>query len=235
MSVTRTLRWTTGVILFLPALALLVPAARAAAQGAVRGQVSIKERPGEMTEDLADAVIYLEPATRAKVRMTPRDTAMVLRSRNFTPRVRAVTPGSRIDFPNQDKFSHNVFSKAPGGAFDTDVFGRGRTKSNVFREPGVYPLYCNIHPRMTGFVLVLTTPYYTQAGEDGRFQLGGVPAGKYVLHVWHDRAPEVTRDVAVAPAGLEVSNVELDARGYKYVQHKNKFGQDYTNAAGDRY
>jgi hypothetical protein len=29
--------------------------------------------------------------------------------------------------------------------------------------------------------------------------------------------------------------VQLDARGYKYVQHKNKFGKDYTSSTGDRY
>jgi hypothetical protein len=55
------------------------------------------------------------------------------------------------------------------------------------------------------------------------------------MHVWHDRANEVVQNVIVPAAGLAGLKVELDARGYRYVQHKNKFGQDYTSNSGDRY
>ena len=89
---------------------------------------------------------------------------------------------------------------------------------------------------MTGYVVVLRTPFYAQAGEDGRFSIGGVPAGNYVLHVWHDRAVELPpKPLVVATSGVALGNVQLDARGYRFVQHKNKFGQEYTNATGDRY
>ena len=205
---------------------------------AVTGQVAILERPGEVTEDLGNVVVYLEPAS-ASARVRPplvphTNTVIALQSRQFSPRVRVVTEGSKVEFPNQDPFSHNVFSKMNGG-FDTGVYGRGKTKDQVFREPGVYPLYCNVHPRMTAFVITLKTPYFTQAGADGRFVLEQVPAGRYTMHVWHDRATEVARDLSVPAAGVSNVRVELDARAYKYVQHKNKFGKDYTSATGDRY
>jgi plastocyanin len=201
---------------------------------AVSGQVSIVERPGETTEDLGDVVVFLDNAAMARTRVVATNTAMELRGRQFAPRVRVVTQGSRVTFQNSDPFSHNVFSKAAGG-FDTGVYGRGKAKDNVFAEAGVYPLYCNIHPRMTAFVIALNTPYYAQAEEDGRFVLPNVPAGQYVLHVWHDRAAAMDQPVTVTAAGLANLRVQLDARGYHYVQHKNKFGQDYTTASGDRY
>ena len=59
--------------------------------------------------------------------------------------------------------------------------------------------------------------------------------GRYVLHVWHHRTSESTKALTVAWSGAAVGRMELDARGYRYVQHKNKFGTEYTNAAGDRY
>jgi plastocyanin len=221
------------------ALVSTIPPATAAAQS-VSGQVVVLERPGEVTEDLQNVVVFLErigggvtpqgdaaPATATK-------TVMALQSRQFSPRVRVITQGSTIEFPNQDPFSHNVFSKTNGG-FDTGSYGRGWTRDQTFREAGVYSLYCNVHPRMTAFVITLNTPLYTQAGQDGRFRIDSVPPGRYRLHVWHDRAPETVQDVVVPAAGVRSLRLEVDARGYRYVQHKNKFGQVYTSATGDRY
>ncbi len=203
-------------------------------QGVVAGQVSIQERPGEISEDLANTVVFLEPVTTPKTKSpSPTNTTIALEKRQFSPRVRVVVEGSKIDFPNQDPWNHNVFSKTNGG-FDTGVFGRGKTRDQKFEQAGVYSLYCNVHPRMTAFVIALKTPYFTQAGADGRYKLENIPAGQYKLNVWHDRTSLVTKDITVAASGLANLRTELDARGYKFVQHKNKFGQVYTST-GERY
>ena len=65
-----------------------------------------------------------------------------------------MTQGSTVRCRNEDPFNHNVFSKTNGG-FDTGVYGRGKTRENVFGESGVYSLYCNVHPRMTAFVVTV--------------------------------------------------------------------------------
>ena len=245
-------RWIPRICLVLLVAGTWVVTTRAQAEGrgnaragdgvghtvVVSGQVSIQERPGEPTEDLGNVVVYLEPATASIPRpsgvTSPTNTVMTLQSRQFSPRVRVVVAGSTIEFPNNDPFSHNVFSKQNGG-FDTGVYGRGKSRDQTFEEPGVYPLYCNVHPRMTAFVITLKTALYTQAGADGRFVLPDVPPGRYRMTAWHDRATTQTRDIAVPAGGLTNVRVELDARGYKYVQHKNKLGKDYTSRSGDRY
>lgn len=220
------------------AAALWVPIGiRAQTYGTVAGQITIRERPGETTDDLGNAVVFLEPIASASAPIRPesRTTVIALRRRQFEPRVRVVSVGTTVSFLNQDPFSHNVFSKLHGG-FDTGVYGRNTHRDNVFTEAGVYPLYCNIHPRMTAFVIALATPYYTQAGDDGRFTIERVPAGRYRLHVWHDRVPlPMDSLVVVQSAALANIRVLLDATSYRYVQHKNKFGRDYTSASGDRY
>ena len=202
----------------------------------VTGQVTIQERPGETTEDIADVVVFLEPVgvPAAKIKMSTTKSSVALQSRQFSPRVRVISEGSKVEFPNQDPFNHNVFSKMNGG-FDTGVYGRGKTKDQVFKEAGVYPIYCNVHPRMTAFIIALNTPYFTQAGSDGRFAIDNVPPGSYKLHVWHDRATQVDEDLIVRANGVANKRIEMNAQGYKYVQHKNKLGKDYTSATGDRY
>jgi len=99
-------------------------------------------------------------------------------------------------------------------------------------------VYCNVHPRMVAYVLVMENRYYAQPGNDGSFTIDNVPAGRYRLHVWHERIPsEVVKDVtAGAAATLQDLQIALNARGYKWQPHRNKYGRNYpTNAGRERY
>ena len=101
------------------AIAVLTRGRIGAAQASVSGQVSLLERLGERTEDLADVIVWLEPTGGTRVRTSPTTTTIQLLGRQFSPRVRTVPQGSTVEFPNADSFSHNVFSEAPNGTFDT--------------------------------------------------------------------------------------------------------------------
>ncbi len=214
-------------------IASLFAARPVAAQGAVSGRVAMQEKPGETTKDFDATVIYLMPKG-APARVAETKAQMAMSGRQFTPRVRVVTTGSTVEYANQDPFSHNIFSTAPGAMFDLGTYGSGITKSTRFAKPGAFPVYCNIHAQMTSFVVVVSTSHYTQAGADARWKIASVPAGKWELHVWHERAPEVTQELDVPAAGLANVDVSLDARGFKQVAHKDKMGKDYT-ANGVRY
>jgi len=135
--------------------------------------------------------------------------------------------GTTVNFPNLDPFNHNVFSLNEPNAFDLGLYGRGETESKRFTRAGLVRIYCNIHPRMTGAIVVRDNAWYAQPGADGSFTIANVPAGTYTLKVWHERAPELTRQVTVAEGGLAGLELELDARNYQYVQHRNKNGQEY--------
>ena len=213
-----------------------VPAATGlSAQATVSGQVRLIERPGESTSDLANTVIHLEPVSASGPVATPVVAQISMQDRQFAPRVEVVPLGSRVDFPNQDPFSHNVFSSTSIGAFDLGLYGRGRTKGWTFQRPGVHAVYCNIHPRMAAYVVAVATPWYAKAGADGRFSLSNVPPGEYTMHVWHERsAPQTVAVVVPAGGAPDEVNVRLDARGYKPVPHRNKFGRPYP-ASRDRY
>ena len=210
-----------------------LPLELATAQAAVAGQLSILERPGARTTDLAGAVVWLE--ARGSGSSAPTRGQIVMESRQYVPRVRIVPAGSAVAFPNQDPFRHNVFSKAGPSEFDLGLYARGETKEARVERAGVYPVFCNIHAQMVAFIVAVPTPYVAQPSPDGRFSIAGVPAGTYTLHAWHDRAGDQTREVRVGADGLADVSVQLDARGYRFVQHKNKFGQEYAKAGRDRY
>lgn len=222
--------WVTVVVLW----AMLRPGG-IAAQGAVSGLVTIQEREGETTKDLATGVIYLETAGGANAPVHEVAAEIAMHDKTYVPHVRIVPVGSPVAFPNQDPFRHNVFSNSSAGPFDLGLTPRGGAAQNVFRRAGVYAIYCNIHARMSAFVLAVPTPYYGQPGADGTFTLPSVPAGRYVLHAWHERGGETTQTVDVSAAGLEGLVVVLDARGYRAEPHRNKFGLEYTTSDGERY
>ncbi len=106
----------------------------------------------------------------------------------FVPSLLPVQVGTRVEFPNLDDTYHSIFSYSPAKRFD---LGRYRPEerpipSEAFDKPGLVTLRCDIHEHMRGLVLVVETPHFVVSDADGRFRLGGLPLGRYVLKAWVD-------------------------------------------------
>ena len=228
-------RTLLGVVVLATGAPLL---AQGTGGGTINGELVVLERRGDRPRDLGNAVVYLEAPGR--VIREGADAALLggtilMKGREFIPHVVAVLAGSEVEFPNRDPFSHNVFSRSELGPFDLGLYRRGLSRSAEFARPGVYPIYCNIHSKMVSFVVASPTPWVTRPSDDGRFTIAGVPEGSYVLHVWHERAGEVARDVTVTRSGAAEVRVELDGRGFVAAPHLNKFGRPYAATRADRY
>jgi plastocyanin len=209
------------------------------AQGTVSGTLALEERMGAERGEIRSAVVYLEPRERAiQVNDVPsmRSRVVEMHGREFRPHVAIVLAGGSVTFPNEDPFSHNVFSNVDLGPFDLGLYRRGATRTATFARPGVYPIYCNIHSMMVSFVVAVPSPWATQPDEDGHFTLRGVPAGRYIVHAWHEHgAREVTRELVVPASGVDALQLVIDARGYVEGPHLNKFGRPYALIRDDRY
>jgi plastocyanin len=195
----------------------------------VTGHVEVKTRPGTSAAPL---VVYAEPLdSSAPVR--PVTARMVQKDKTFTPPVLAVPVGSTIDFPNVDPIFHNVFSLSPPAPFDLGLYRAGDTKQRAFSQPGAYRVFCNIHPQMTAFIVVVPTPYVTIAGADGRYRFD-LPAGTYRVTARSDRAAAVSVDVTIGQEATAAPDLTLDQSGYVASRHKNKFGQEYPSSAYEK-
>jgi plastocyanin len=218
---------------------LSLAASFAAAQGTVSGTLSLEERSGADRGDIRGAVVYLEPRERAipvNDVASMRSRVIAMHGREFRPHVTIVLAGGSVAFPNEDPFSHNVFSNVDLGPFDLGLYRRGATRTATFARPGVYPIYCNIHSMMVSFVVAVPSPWATQPDDAGRFTFRGVPAGRYVIHAWHEHgAREVTRDLVVTDSGADGVQLAIDARTYVDAPHLNKFGRPYSLIRDDRY
>jgi plastocyanin len=205
---------------------------RPPAPSSVRGRITLLEKGDRQAEDVGQAVIWL--AAKAAVSSPSIRAEISTAEKQFSPHVLVVPLGSTVTFPNHDPFNHNVFSLSEENPFDLGMYGRGATPSVKFERAGIVRIYCNVHPQMSALVVVRDNPWYSQPSSDGSFTIEAVPPGRYVLHAWHERSPPTTRDLVIPAVGIANLELQLDARGYKFKPHLNKFGRPYPQQ-GRRY
>jgi plastocyanin len=192
--------------------------------GSIRGQVDVRRfadppeaRPGvsELTgpapRDVPDyrrAIVYLEsaPAGAFEAR-DPMRGRIDQRNETFVPRVLAVTAGSLVDFPNNDRTYHNVFSLSKTKRFDLGRYAQGRSKAVRFDRPGVVRVFCDIHSHMSAYVLVFSHPFFATTAPEGEYRIDRVPPGSYTVVAWYEGEVHDTRTVTIPPQG---GPVDLD-------------------------
>jgi plastocyanin len=140
---------------------------------------------------LANAVVWLEAPN------LPAGTAagkLVLDQRNlsFSPKVLAVRVGTTVDFPNNDRVFHNVFSFRDGKRFDLGMYPVGALRHVTFDKPGLSRIFCNIHPNMAAYVVAVDTPYFAVSDGSGRFTIPSVVPRSYTYHAWRAGATELS-------------------------------------------
>ena len=199
--------------------ALLLLAALGAPLHASKVELHLQQRDGK---PLAGAVLYAVP-TESRRLPSPAPAVMDQRERRFVPQILPVQTGAAVSFPNTDSISHHVYSFSPAKQFELYLpknesrSDRGRAERRrgpeVFNRPGVVALGCNIHDWMLAYILVVDTPWFAKADEQGKAVLAELPAGRYRLVVWHPRItdPEATlrREVRLAADGAESWQLQL--------------------------
>jgi plastocyanin len=152
----------------------------------------------------ANSVIYIDTIP-GKTFPAPTKTVLVSqRGLKFVPTLAVVQQGTTVEFQNDDSVQHNVFWPSVGGnkkfAHNMGTWPKGDKRTFTFDHPGVVPLLCNVHPEMSGYIIVSPTPYFAQSDASGNFKIDNIPDGKYSVVVWHEGAKPVTKAVDVTGA-----------------------------------
>ena len=202
----------------------------------VSGEVEIRKAPSGHSADASEVVLWLVPsASLQKVSSTTTEKAhyrLLQRNKRFEPRMLVVPVGSVVDFPNADPWFHNVFSLYRGKRFDLGLYQAGAQRSVKFDRIGPSYLFCNIHPEMTGVVLVVESDFFGISDKAGHFSIAGVPPGRYTLHVWYENAtPEALKNaqrfVTIETQNYTIPTISMPLAKQQPEEHKNKYGQDY--------
>jgi plastocyanin len=171
--------------------------------GDVKGKVTA---PGmKSAENIA---VYID-AIPGKDFSAPTQPALVdQKNLKFIPHVLVVLKGTTVEFLNSDSLGHNVYWPAINGnkkaAHNLGTWPQGQKKSFQFNDLGAAPLLCNVHPEMSGYVVVVPTPYFSVADKDGNFQIKDVPPGHYTLVTWSEEGKPTTQALDVSAGSVTV-------------------------------
>lgn len=215
-------RLPLSLIVFATLSMIPVETRSAAPLGAVEGKIRVL-KDGKPRLDSSNVIVYLEgvPAPAGE-----RKAAIKQKNLQFEPRVSVVVKGTTIDFPNEDKVYHNVFSNSRSARFDLGLYRSGSSKAVQFKREGVVDVFCNIHPDMSSRVLVVPNVLFAATDAGGKFRIDGIPPGTYPIVVWHPNGAEHRGQVKVE--GGQAASVNFDiAEGDRPKQHLRKDGTPY--------
>jgi plastocyanin len=162
---------------------------------AAAAQVEVRVRlPAEIP--IEDAAVVVEPLS-GRAPLTRQTARIEQFDREFVPYLSIVQRGAAVQFPNRDRIKHHVYSFSPAKIFEIKLYAGQPAKPVVFDQSGEVVLGCNIHDWMQAHVLVVDTPWFGKTGTDGMVRIGGMPAGRYRLRVWHPRQKQAAAEQVV--------------------------------------
>jgi plastocyanin len=151
-------------------------------------QVHITDVDGN---SVSNVVVYLQNHETAAMPQAHHNHEIEQRDKMFAPYVSVVRQHEAVVFTNHDDITHHVYSFNAPARFDFRLQRDASNSVTEFAEPGVIAMGCNIHDWMSGYVMVVDTPFYTVTDEQGIAMFADVPASEYQLVAWH---PQMAKD-----------------------------------------
>jgi plastocyanin len=203
--------WVFGAIILVFPAALI--AADANGVGIVKGTVTIGGKPA------SDAVVSIEGLSKQQIKTQmalhkARKTVIDQRNLKFTPTVVAIVAGETVDFPNNDKSWHNVYSKGGANDFDLGLYPPGKSRSKKFDNVGASRVLCNAHPDMEAYVVVKDHPFFSTTDSRGNYEIKNVPLGKVRVQIWRpdldvrNETVELVRDGEVFALNIDLKSLK---------------------------
>ena len=162
---------------------------------------------------LINAVIWVEIKGH-EPRRQPRLEKMVQRDKEFHPKVLVAPVNTEVFFPNEDSIFHNIFSLNKIKKIDLGNY-KGEGNPVIFDQEGIYPIGCSIHPWMSAFIVIVSSPFFAKSTTLGGFTLKDLTVGKHTLHLWSmDLKAMIQKEVNLKD-GLNQLNWVVSADNFK--------------------
>jgi plastocyanin len=160
---------------------------------------------GKVSGVTGESAVYVE-AVAGKTFPAPTAKPVIdQKGLMFQPHIVVVEQGTTVDFLNSDKVAHNVFWISVGGnkklGHNLGTWPQGEKRPFKFDNPGAVPLFCNVHPEMSGYIIVAPTPYFAVTDKSGEYKIENVPDGAYSVTAWHEGAKNQSKPISVAGEG----------------------------------
>jgi len=181
--------------------------ASASLAGDIKGKVSVQGL--KSAENIA---VYVDAVPDKKFDAPTTKPLVDQTKMTFVPHVIVVQVGTTVEFLNSDPVGHNVYWPSISGnkklSHNLGTWPKGEKKSFQFNDVGVASLLCNVHPEMSGYIVVAPTPYFAVTDKSGNYEIKNVPPGKYTLKTWSEDGKVTTQAVEVG-AGAATADLTV--------------------------
>ncbi len=176
------------------------PTCMAAHDGEVYAETVIADASG----GLKNVFAYLKEGVTG-THEAPADPATIdQKGCMYSPHVFGMHVNQDLKIVNSDNTLHNVHSLSENSKqFNLGMPLQGMTLTKNFEASEVMvKVKCDVHPWMNAYIGVVDHPYFAVSGDDGSFTIDNVPAGDYVLEIWHEELGSQTQPITVADAAV---------------------------------
>jgi hemoglobin len=173
--------------------------------------------------------VMLFPASGRSRKRKPKLRIVEQRDKQFSPHVLAIPPGSTVSFPNFDGVYHNVFSISPTKKFDIGLYRDGDTRELKFEKPGIVRLGCNIHAKMSSYIVVVDAPHYVVVDGAKEFAFKSLKPGKYKVRAWSERSAGPSESEITIKPGPNTATFDVKGDGERGPS-EDKFGMTRQTA-----
>ena len=157
---------------------------------------------GKVSGANGESVVYVEGIAGKTFPAPTAKPVIDQKGLMFQPHLVVVEQGTTVEFLNSDKVAHNVFWPSVGGnkklTHNLGTWPQGEKRAFKFENPGAVALLCNVHPEMSGYVVVVPTPYFATTDKSGEYKIENVPDGSYTVTAWHEGSKNQSKPVNVA-------------------------------------
>ncbi|HVR75409.1 MAG TPA: hypothetical protein VMT52_13830, partial [Planctomycetota bacterium] len=144
----------------------------------------------------------------------PKDPAVLdQKGCMYVPHVFGIMVNQDLKIRSSDNFLHNVNNKDNNLNLAFPAAGHEEVRPKLFKKEGPTKFQCEVHPWMSAYAYVSKTPFFAVTDENGKYEIKGLPAGKYTLGVWHEAYP----GLKAAPAEIDVEVLGDEAKTQDFV------------------
>jgi len=152
---------------------------------------------------LANVFVYVKEGLENLQFPTPGAVLLDQDGCVYLPHVLGVMVGQDITIKNSDGLLHNInASPTINRGFNSSQPVSMETTRSFRAAEVMVPLRCDVHGWMQAFLRVDNHSFHSVSAEDGTFRIENIPAGSYVLEVWHEYFGKQELTVNIKDDGL---------------------------------
>ena len=148
-------------------------------------------------------IVYVKSGLEGKTFPVPAE-AITLDQKGcqYHPHAWGMMAGQKLIVLNSDEgVLHNIhaFSEKSNG-FNKGMPGAAGVKlEETFKDvESPVKIKCDVHGWMTSYAFVLPHPFHATTGDQGTFEIKGLPAGEYEIEAWHEKYGTQVQKIKVA-------------------------------------